>query len=203
VDVHGQSEHFFLLSESNQLKTLDAVIGGVLTSKKETLRDLLKTKKAIEEQIALLGGDEQERERRLDVLKFQIDEIEGADLKDGEEDDLLAKRNKINHLEKIITALREAMEALSGEGGVADGLRAANRVMSGVARLGAEYEALIGSLETIERARPVLLVSLYHRSRDIYFLPKFLESRILGYKFYLRRLRSVPAWELNLILIPT
>ena len=68
---------------------------------------------------------------------------------------------------------------------------------------GAEYEALIGSLETINRARPVLLVSLYHRSRDIFSLPLFLAEKTEGYRFYLCRLRSVPAWELNLILIPT
>lgn len=68
---------------------------------------------------------------------------------------------------------------------------------------GAEYEALLGSLETVKKSRPVLLVSLYHRSRDVYFLPLFLKERLDGYKMYLRRLRSVPAWELNLILIPT
>ena len=68
---------------------------------------------------------------------------------------------------------------------------------------GAEYEALCGSLQTIERSRPVLLVSLYHRSRDIHFLPSFINEHISGYKYYLRRLRTIPAWDLNLILIPT
>ncbi len=68
---------------------------------------------------------------------------------------------------------------------------------------GAEYEALLGSLETIKKAKPVLLVSLYHRSRDMYFLPLMLAREVRGYKLYLRRLRSIPAWELNLILIPT
>lgn len=68
---------------------------------------------------------------------------------------------------------------------------------------GAEYEAIVGSLETINKAMPVLLVSLYHKSRDIFSLPLFLSEKTNGYRFYLRRLRSVPAWELNLILIPT
>ena len=68
---------------------------------------------------------------------------------------------------------------------------------------GAEYEALLGSLKTIERSRPALLVSLYHRSRDLYFLPKFMAKNFSGYKYYLRRLRVIPAWDLNLILIPT
>ncbi len=68
---------------------------------------------------------------------------------------------------------------------------------------GAEYEAICGSLATIKKYRPVLLVSLYHRSRDIYSLPQLLLEKTEGYSFYIRRLRCVPAWELNLILIPT
>lgn len=67
---------------------------------------------------------------------------------------------------------------------------------------GAEYEALLGSLGTISASRPVLLVSLYHRSRDSFFLPLYLNKKLSGYKFYVRRLYSVPAWELNLIAIP-
>lgn len=67
---------------------------------------------------------------------------------------------------------------------------------------GAEQEALLGSLEIICRDRPLLLVSLYHKSCDLYSLPLMLKSRLSGYRFYLRRLRCIPAWELNLILIP-
>ena len=67
---------------------------------------------------------------------------------------------------------------------------------------GAELEALIGSHETIERAHPSLLVSLYHRSRDIFELPLLVNSIKSGYRAYIRRLNCIPAWELNLILVP-
>ncbi len=66
---------------------------------------------------------------------------------------------------------------------------------------GAEGEALIGSHSVIERDAPALLVSLYHRSRDIFELPLMLSERYPGYRFYLRRLPCVPAWELNLIAV--
>ena len=149
MDVHGQSEHFFLLKESNQLKTLDNVIGKTLIPLKEELSALLKRKKQLKEQIAMLGGDEQERGRRLDILSFQIEEIEDADLKEGEEEELLAKRNKINNLEKIIAALREAMQAISGEYGVSDGLRCASRAMLGVARIDEEYASVCDKIEAV------------------------------------------------------
>ncbi len=149
VDVHGQSEHFFLLKESNQLKTLDCVIGTDLLPLKGELSNLLKEKKDVMERIALLGGDEMERGRRLDILKFQIEEIEAADLKKGEEEELVAKRNKINNLEKIISAIREGIQVLSGEGGVLDGLRVTERALSSISRIDVEYERLAEKLEGV------------------------------------------------------
>ncbi len=67
---------------------------------------------------------------------------------------------------------------------------------------GAEYEALLGSQKTIKSTRPVLLVSLYHKSRDIFFLINYLKREYKDYDFYLRRLLSVPAWEIDLIMLP-
>lgn len=67
---------------------------------------------------------------------------------------------------------------------------------------GAEYEALVGTHATIERYKPTLLVSLYHRSRDIFALVNYLYDRYAEhYSFYLRRLLCVPAWEIDLILL--
>ena len=67
---------------------------------------------------------------------------------------------------------------------------------------GAEREALVGSEQIIERYKPALLVSVYHRSRDIFELPLALARCYGGYRLYLRRLSCVPAWELNLIAVP-
>ncbi len=65
---------------------------------------------------------------------------------------------------------------------------------------GAEYEAILGSRETILREKPQLLVSLYHRSEDIYRLPLLVKA--LGYsKLYLRRYEYVPAWDFNLLAV--
>ncbi len=66
---------------------------------------------------------------------------------------------------------------------------------------GSEYEALVGSLETIKRYRPDLLVSVYHRNEDLFRLPLFLSSIVPDYRFYLRRFAYVPAWDLNLYVL--
>lgn len=169
VDVHGQSEHFFLLKESNQLKTLDSVVGGELTEEKEKLATLLREDREIDERISLLGGDEQERGRRLDILKFQMDEIESVDLREGEEEELLAKRNKINNLEKIISSLREATEALSGETGVLDGLRYANRALSAISKLDESYQTVCEKLESIAIDADDVAETLSDMAEELYF----------------------------------
>lgn len=65
---------------------------------------------------------------------------------------------------------------------------------------GAEYEALVGSHGTILNSKPSLLVSLYHRSRDIFWLINYLGEKYPFYKMKLRRLYCIPAWEIDLIL---
>lgn len=66
---------------------------------------------------------------------------------------------------------------------------------------GAEYEALSGSESTILTHRPALLVSLYHKSEDIFALPLQIHELRPDYKLYLRRYPYIPAWDLNLICV--
>lgn len=64
---------------------------------------------------------------------------------------------------------------------------------------GAERQAIEGLSAHIQRDLPTLLVSLYHRSEDLFALPLFLHQRFGGYgQFYLRRFAGLPAWDLNL-----
>ncbi len=65
---------------------------------------------------------------------------------------------------------------------------------------GSESEAISGSSQTIKSFRPDLLVSLYHRSEDLYLLPSEV-NKFGFYKLYLRRFRYYPAWDLNLYAI--
>ena len=66
---------------------------------------------------------------------------------------------------------------------------------------GAEAEALIGSRDTISKYTPPLLISLYHRSRDIFYLINKVREEWPEYSLYLRRLRCLPAWEIDLIAV--
>ncbi len=66
---------------------------------------------------------------------------------------------------------------------------------------GAEAQALRGSEKCIARYRPALLVSAYHRSEDVFALPLAVHSLCLEYRLYLRKMRGVPAWDINLYAV--
>ncbi len=66
---------------------------------------------------------------------------------------------------------------------------------------GAEREALLGTSHTVAACKPRLLVSLYHRTEDLYDLPMLVKSLCPDYRLYLRRFRYVPAWDINLYCI--
>ena len=67
---------------------------------------------------------------------------------------------------------------------------------------GSEQEALMGSRETVTACSPKLLVSVYHRSEDLYRLPLLVKELYPDCGLYLRKLRYIPAWDLNLYAIP-
>ncbi len=111
----------------------------------------------LKEQIEELGRGKQENERRLDILQWEIEQIEGADISDLEEDAALAERLSVmeNH-ERIYTGLRAALEALTGDAGAQSGLAEASSEVAGIAEydkaLASVSESLQSALYTVEDA---------------------------------------------------
>ncbi len=146
VDVHGQSEHFFLIKESNQLRLLDRIAGEEAEEKKAELKALLVQRRESEAQLASLGGDEGARERRLDILRFQIAELGRAELKEGEEEELSLLRTKYANAEKIAEGLETARDALRSDGCGIDCVGGAQRALSAILRYG-EYASYAERLQ--------------------------------------------------------
>lgn len=142
VDVHGQSEHYYLLSETNQLEVLDKYCGEELQKLKNQLVEPLQEIKIIKEKIAKLSDSTVDGERRTEILKFQIDEIENADLKENEEDELVELRKKIINAEKIITALSESKAFLEEENACQDLLAQAVKRILNISNYSQEYEKI-------------------------------------------------------------
>ena len=149
VDVHGQSEHFELLSNSNQLDVIDRIGGAEISGVKNDLKKFFSQYKSVLTQIEELGGDENQRLIRLDILNFQIKEIEECDIKDGEEEELLLIRKKLQSQEKICNALRAVKDAIDSEGGVDDILSNSSKILAQISDFGAEYASIYERLESV------------------------------------------------------
>lgn len=99
VDIHGQHEHQSLLKSANHVTLLDKLGEKKIAKLKEDVENDYKQYTSLKREFARFGNSD-ERERKLDILNFQIDEIEKADVKDGEEDELLTARKRIRNMEK-------------------------------------------------------------------------------------------------------
>lgn len=147
VDIHGQSEHFSLLSKTNQLALIDS-FGGVNVEKvKLEAKQTYSKLKDINKQIEELGGDESSRLMRIDILSYQIKEIEDANLIDGEDEELLIKKQKLVNQEKIVNGLSAVKQSFSEEGGIEDILSNAKRSLSFITNFSTEYQELLDRLE--------------------------------------------------------
>ena len=149
VDVYGQSEHFALLSEANQLSVIDGLCGERAADIKNALSILISEKRECLRRLKQLGGDSAERARRLDLLSYQIKEIDAAELKDGEEEELIAKRRIIDNTEKIASAVSGSLGAINGDGGGSDGISAARRLMANVSEYGDDYSSVSDRLDAV------------------------------------------------------
>lgn len=149
VDVYGQSEHFALLSEANQLSVIDGLCGERAADIKNALSIFISEKRECLRRLKQLGGDSAERARRLDLLSYQLKEIDAAELRDGEEEELIAKRRIIENTEKIASAVSGSLGAINGDGGVSDGISAARRLMANVSEYGDDYSSVSDRLDAV------------------------------------------------------
>ncbi|MCK5287173.1 MAG: DNA repair protein RecN [Thermodesulfovibrionia bacterium] len=110
IDVHGQYEHQSLLLSDNQLDLLDAY--GGLFSEREEVTTLYEKQTALKQHIAELIEREKERIQRIDFLGFGVNEIETAQLKAGEEEELLEEAKILSSASRLAELSNQAYDAL-------------------------------------------------------------------------------------------
>jgi DNA repair protein RecN (Recombination protein N) len=110
ADIHGQQEHQALLDLSTHLKWLDRY-GGNETAVQE-LRQLHGRMREIALKLNALAMDEQERQRLLDILRFQVEEIRRANMRPGEKEELENERSILSNREKIFALANESYALL-------------------------------------------------------------------------------------------
>ena len=102
IEIHGQNDNQDLLDSKLHLNYLDGFIGDKISAEKQEYQELYNKYCDIKQELANNFGDEKERQRKLDLLQYQVKEIEEAELKIGEEAELEDKRKLIINAEKIV-----------------------------------------------------------------------------------------------------
>ena len=127
MDIHGQHEHQSLLNIHKHLEILDAYAKSQVSPVKEEIRREYHRYRQVKERLSSMEGGQEERLREADFCRFEIESIEQAALKEGEEEELTARYRKLSHAQKIMEGLSEAKEALDEEG-IARAVRAVDQV---------------------------------------------------------------------------
>lgn len=149
VDIHGQHEHQSLLKASNHIALLDAIGEKKISKAKDKVADEHKKYVNLKREYRKYG-DLADRERKLDLLSYQIEEIEKANIKDGEEEELLDKRKRIRNMEKILSALEDAKSILEGydQAGVCANIKNACSILNQISNYDDGVEELVDRLNS-------------------------------------------------------
>ncbi len=112
IDIYGQHEHQSLLNPVKHIRLLDRFCGAGFGEAMEEYKNSRQRLKDLEKQLAILIGDESQREQRMDMLLFQKEEIEAAELREGEEDALLEQKKRLSSMERLIRLTGESITLL-------------------------------------------------------------------------------------------
>lgn len=114
IDIHGQNEHQELMRSENHIILLDS-FNKKIAEKHAAYSETFQQYKQLNKELLQREKDEQAWNQRLDMLKYQADEIEAASLKKNEDQQLLEEKNKLDNFQSIYAALEHSYQILSGE----------------------------------------------------------------------------------------
>ena len=159
INIHGQHESYELMSPDLHIRYIDEL--GNLSGLLDEYREAFDEYKSLEHELQKKRYDEQERSRKIDILRFQIDELSSAEITVGERDELMAKRTALSNVERISEALSAAIYKLGGD--MSEGSPALNLLDDASSDLSSAARYHSGVEEISER-----LSNLTYELRDIY-----------------------------------
>lgn len=178
VDIHGQSEHLSLLDERSHLGLLDryASTQAELSEYQASYKKLT----GIRKELKTLRELENESARRMELLSFQVQEIEAAQLKEGEEEELDQERSRLANAENLSVSAQQAL-ALLDEGqpdtsSAVDLIGQASQLLASLARIDASQQELASQVEAVNAQLTEVNRDLRGYLDGIEFNPRRLEQ---------------------------
>lgn len=173
VDIHGQGDQQTLFNPETHLEILDAYAG--LANLRQEVAASYKRWAALNRELEALGKDKAEKLQLIDILQFQVDELERARFSPGEDERLEEERRRLNNIEKLSVLSAEALDQTYDENDSA--VERAGQVVRRVQEL-AEYESTFRDyIEGLETAQ-ALLEDLAFKLRDFSEKLEFSPTRL-------------------------
>lgn len=148
VDIHGQNEHQSLMHAEQHLRLLDEYTGAKLAVVKERYIQAYQQYQQLARTLQERLANEQEWAQRLDMLRFQVHEINDSQLQANEEDELLSERERLDNFQKISDALHQSYAALSADNSSLDQIGVAMNAMNSIANLDASYQNIADTIQS-------------------------------------------------------
>lgn len=167
IDIHGQQDNQNLLNPSKHIAYLDDFIGNSILDLKTRYTELYKRYNEINNELDKNYGDDKEKERRLDLLNYQLKEIENAKLKIGEDLKLNEEHNLMKNSEKLQENLEEVDENLSNQ--AIESVSNSIRCLEKIASCGEMYEEKLSELKNIYYEIQELARDVASMKEDIFF----------------------------------
>ena len=167
IEIHGQNDNQSLLDNKFHLKYLDGFIGDKIIDIKKQYKEKYEKYLEVKQELKNNYGDEKERERKLDLLRYQFNEIEEVNLKVNEEDNLEEKRKLMLNSEKISKNLNEADIAI-GENSI-DSINVAIRALEKIENIDKKYEDISSNLKNIYYELQEISRDISEHKEDVYF----------------------------------
>jgi len=149
IDIFGQNDSQVLLDSTNHINLLDRMFEAKLVSYKNKLSDLTSELNSINKSIQELGGLDKDRESNIRFIEFQIKEIDDADLRIGEEEELKSKISAMQNSEKILSALEGCSEVLDGEYSLENAIKTAINTLLTIESFNDDYSKVKDRLHSI------------------------------------------------------
>lgn len=180
VDIHGQHAHQSLLDEKKHIGLLDRFAGKEALDVKSRVAEAYHRASESRRLLSAAQFNEQERTRRIDLLTYQIKEIDAANLTIGEEEQLEEQRGLLQNAQAVMEGLEGANAALSGDeaenGGALASFSVALHMLDSIARLSADYQQLSEKLHALYYDLEDASYTLRDYRTDFSFEPGMLDE---------------------------
>lgn len=177
VDIHGQHAHQSLLDPKKHMSMVDEFSLKDIEPVRKRVGRIYHEYKEIEQKLNSGFVSEAERERRIDILSYQINEIEAAHISAAEEKEIAEELSLLINAERISVALESGNELLSGESSVLNGVRKAADALARISGLSKQYEDIYSRID-----------GLYYELEDAAYQ---LRDLSLGFEYSSERLNEL------------